>query len=204
MNVVAESLLTLEAEALILSANKRLNGGSGLSAAVERAGPTFMAERDRIVPTGPSNGFFRGTAVVTSSGNLAAGRLRRRLIHAITIKYEHGHRLPTTPEIVYAAVRDALDRAEVYGIGSLGTYLMATRTARSGRRPGPPPRGKSWRPLWFGPSWTMRGLQTTFGRSRSARPNQKGLTWRGRRCVAHTRLGNGRSRTGYRRCASHW
>ena len=136
VNVVAESLLTLEAEALILSANKRLNGGSGLSAAVERAaGPTFVAERDRIVPTGPSNGFFRGTAVVTSSGNLAAGRLRRRLIHAITIKYEHGHRLPTTPEIVYAAVRDALDRAEVYGIGSLGTYLMATRTARAGEAP---------------------------------------------------------------------
>ncbi|MSQ43655.1 MAG: hypothetical protein EXR45_05540 [Chloroflexi bacterium] len=136
ITVVAENLLTLEAEALILSANKRLNGGSGLSAAVERAaGPSFVAERDRIVPTGPSNGFFRGTAVVTSSGNLAAGRLRRRLIHAITIKYEHGHRIPTTPEIVYAAVRDALDRAEVYGIESLGTYLMATRTARVGEAP---------------------------------------------------------------------
>ena len=51
------------------------------------------------------------------------------------MKYEHGHRLPTTPEIVYAAVRDALDRAEVYGIGSLGTYLMATRTARAGEAP---------------------------------------------------------------------
>ena len=136
VNVVAENLLTIEAEALILSANKRLNGGSGLSAAVERAaGPSFVAERDRIVPTGPSNGFFRGTAVVTSSGNLAADGWRRRLIHAITIKYEHGHRIPTTPEIVYAAVRDALDRAEVYGIGSLGTYLMATRTARAGEAP---------------------------------------------------------------------
>lgn len=136
LQVVRGDLLATECGAIVIGANKRLSGSSGLPGAIERAaGRTFVGERDRRILAAPSGGFYRGSAIVTGSGNLRDGRARRALIHAIVTKFEHGSRVPTTPDIVYAAYREAFQLAEAYGIGSVATHPVATRETPPGTTP---------------------------------------------------------------------
>jgi O-acetyl-ADP-ribose deacetylase (regulator of RNase III) len=136
LQVVEGDLLETECAAIVIGTNKRMSGSSGLPGAVERAaGRVYISERDRRILSGPSGGYYRGSALVTGSGNLRDGRARRTLIHAIVTKFEHGSRVPTTPDIVYAAYREALQLAETYGIGSVATHPVATRATPPGTTP---------------------------------------------------------------------
>jgi O-acetyl-ADP-ribose deacetylase (regulator of RNase III) len=136
LQVVQGNLLETECGAIVLGTNKRLSGSSGLPGAIERAaGRAFVGERDRRILSAASGGFYRGSAIVTGSGNLRDGQARRALIHAIVTKFEHGSRVPTTPDIVYAAYREALQLAETYGIGSVATHPVATRATPPGTTP---------------------------------------------------------------------
>jgi O-acetyl-ADP-ribose deacetylase (regulator of RNase III) len=136
LQVVEGNLLETACGAIVLGTNKRLSGSSGLPGAIERAaGRAFVGERDRRILSAASGGFYRGSAIVTGSGNLRDGQARRALIHAIVTKFEHGSRVPTTPDIVYAAYREALQLAETYGIGSVATHPVATRATPPGTTP---------------------------------------------------------------------
>ena len=136
LQVVQGNLLETVCGAIVVGTNKRLSGSSGVPGAIERAaGRAFVGERDRRILSAPSGGYYRGSAIVTGSGNLRDGRARRALIHAIVTKFEHGSRVPTTPDIVYAAYREALQLAETYGIGSVATHPVATRTTPPGTTP---------------------------------------------------------------------
>jgi O-acetyl-ADP-ribose deacetylase (regulator of RNase III) len=136
VQVVQGNLLETQCGAIVVGTNKRLSGSSGLPGAIERAaGRAFVGERDRRILSAPSGGYYRGSAIVTGSGDLRDGRARRTLIHAIVTKFEYGSRVPTTPDIVYAAFREALQLAETYGIGSVATHPVATRTTPPGTTP---------------------------------------------------------------------
>ena len=136
LQVLQGDILETECGAIVIGTNKRMSGSSGLPGAVERAaGRTYINERDRRILAGPSGGYFRGSALVTGSGSLRDGRARRTLIHAIVTKFEHGSRVPTTPDIVYAAYREALQLAETYGIGSVATHAVGLRATPPGSTP---------------------------------------------------------------------
>ena len=136
LQVVQGNLLETVCGAIVVGTNKRLSGSSGVPGAIERAaGRAFVGERDRRILSAPSGGYYRGSAIITGSGNLRDGRARRALIHAIVTKFEHGSRVPTTPDIVYAAFREALQLAETYGIGSVATHPVATRVTPPGTTP---------------------------------------------------------------------
>ena len=136
LSLVHGDLLRAECAALIVGANKRLSGSSGLPGAIERAaGRAFIAERDRRILASSPTGFYRGSAVVTGAGDLRDGPARRAVVHAIVTKFEHGSRVPTTPDIVYAAFRQALELAESYGFESVATHPVATRVTPPGTTP---------------------------------------------------------------------
>ena len=136
LQVVQGDVLETDCGAIVIGTNKRMSGSSGLPGAIERAaGRAYVNERDRRILAGPSGGYFRGSALVTGSGNLRDGRARRTLIHAIVTKFEHGSRVPTTPDIVYAAYREALQLAETYGIGSVATHAVGLRATPPGSTP---------------------------------------------------------------------
>jgi O-acetyl-ADP-ribose deacetylase (regulator of RNase III) len=136
LQVLQGDILETECSAIVIGTNKRMSGSSGLPGAVERAaGRAYINERDRRILAGPSGGYYRGSALVTGSGNLRDGRARRTLIHAIVTKFEHGSRVPTTPDIVYAAYREALELAETYGIGSVATHAVGLRATPAGSTP---------------------------------------------------------------------
>ncbi len=115
--------------ALLLSANNQLNAGSGWSLECERlCGPGYCAECREVAAAAGREGLPRGSAVVTGGGKLAQGGRRRWILQAITIRYEpDGTRVKASPRIVYRAVRTALEKAELFRIESVATYLMVQK-----------------------------------------------------------------------------
>lgn len=65
---------------------------------------------------------------MTGAGILASTTPLRWVIQAITIRYDQQkNRTPATPEVVYRAVRAGLEKAEVYRIPAVATYLMGLK-----------------------------------------------------------------------------
>lgn len=63
-------------DCLVNAANRRLAGGGGVDGAIHRvAGPSVMAETDRLYPSGCPT----GSAVITTAGELSA----RYVVHAV-------------------------------------------------------------------------------------------------------------------------
>jgi O-acetyl-ADP-ribose deacetylase (regulator of RNase III) len=136
IEVIRGRLVDQPVAALLLSANNRLANRTGRSLDVEHAaGPTYAAEcRDRAA--GGSEGLPLGSAVVTGGGQLAAGSYRRWILQAITIgDRSDNSRIPATPGIVYSATRAALEKAELFRIDTVATYLMAQRPGYATRPP---------------------------------------------------------------------
>jgi len=122
------NLLTQPVAAIMISANNHLNGQSSWAKDIRlAAGPRYEAECRRLVAATGARGFHQGTAVVTGGYQMARGNDRRWVIQAITIAYQDGHRVRATPDIVYAATRAALEKAEVFQVPSVAAYLMAAR-----------------------------------------------------------------------------
>jgi O-acetyl-ADP-ribose deacetylase (regulator of RNase III) len=115
------------AEAIILSANNTLKAGSGWPYEAElKAGPSYIRECQELARSAGPNGLARGTAVVTSGGQLRRDLANRRIIQAITVVYgPGGNRTPADTGTIYTAVRAGLEKAEVYRASSVATYLMA-------------------------------------------------------------------------------
>jgi O-acetyl-ADP-ribose deacetylase (regulator of RNase III) len=136
IEVVQGRLAEQPVAALLLSANNRLANRTGRSFDVEQAaGPSYVVEcRDRAAGCG--DGLPLGSAVVTGGGRLAAGSYRRWILQAITIGYRSDNsRIPASPGIVYSATRAALEKAELFRIDSVATYLMVQRAGYATRPP---------------------------------------------------------------------
>jgi O-acetyl-ADP-ribose deacetylase (regulator of RNase III) len=136
IEVIAGDLLEQEVGAVMLSANRQIKAGSGCALAVEqRAGRGYLAEMERMVRTAGPEGLARGGAAVMSGGAHRGGEIRRWVLQAITMEYRHGQRVPATPEVVYGAVRAALEKAEAFRMPSVATYLMVQRPGYGSARP---------------------------------------------------------------------
>jgi O-acetyl-ADP-ribose deacetylase (regulator of RNase III) len=130
IDVVDENLLDQPVEAIMISANNLLRGKSGRAKDVKKAaGPIYEAECSELADAFRPAGVPQGTAVVTGGYNLAQGNVRRRVIQAITIAYHSSVQTKASPEILYRATRAGLEKAELYRVTSVATYLM---TARAG------------------------------------------------------------------------
>lgn len=131
VEIVNAELLEANTSAIMLSANNKLEAGSGWALKVKkRAGSMYLEECAWLSRSAGLQGLSQGTAVVVGAEDLVRTSPIRRIIQAITIGYdENNRRIPATPEIVYRAVRAGLEKAEIYHIGEIATYLMAVRPA---------------------------------------------------------------------------
>lgn len=128
VEVVDHDLLADPASALMISANNRLTARSGRAAAVGRQPwPGYTAECQRLSSAAGTAGVPQGSAAIVR-GALDPGAPHHWIIHAITLAYDHhDRRVLATPEVVYGAVRAGLEKAELFQIEEVATYLMALR-----------------------------------------------------------------------------
>ena len=132
IEIANQGLLPTTAAAIMLSANNHLKASPTRwrwSQEVEKqAGSSYQDECAWLSRSAGPDGLHQGSAVVTGAGDLAATTPLRRVVQAITIHYDQtGKRRPATPAIVYRAVRAGLEKAEIYPIPAVATYLMAIR-----------------------------------------------------------------------------
>ena len=103
----------LEVDAIANAANTQLLHGGGVAAAIARAGGPAVDEESRAAaPIG------LGEAVETTAGDMPA----RWVIHAATMELGG----PTSAEIIAAATRSTLARAEDLGAQSLALVAFGT------------------------------------------------------------------------------
>jgi O-acetyl-ADP-ribose deacetylase len=113
LEVVQADVTRLEVDAIANAANTELKHGGGVAAAIARAGgPAVQAESNEKAPIG------LGEAVETTAGDMPA----RYVIHAATMELGG----PTSAEIIEAATRSTLERADELGCRSLALVAFGT------------------------------------------------------------------------------
>ncbi|MGH2460935.1 MAG: hypothetical protein ACRDIY_18925 [Chloroflexota bacterium] len=132
IEIVAQNLLQMTTPAIMLSANNNLRTSpihwSWSQEVEKRAGSTYREECSWVSRSAGPTGLPQGCAAVTGAGALSTSTSLRWVIQAITTHYDnHSNRRPATPEIVYQAVRAGLEKAEVFRIDAVATYVMAIR-----------------------------------------------------------------------------
>jgi len=104
-----------EVDAVVNAANSGLRGGGGVDGAIHRAGgPAIMEECRRI------GGCPTGSAVITTGGNLPAGRV----IHAVGPRWSGGDR--GEAELLAGAYRASLDLAAEHGLRAVAFPSVST------------------------------------------------------------------------------
>jgi len=113
LEVQKADVTRLEVDAIANAANTQLLHGGGVAAAISRAGgPAVQEESSERAPIG------LGEAVETSAGDMPA----RWVIHAATMELGG----PTSAEIIAAATRSTLARADELGARSLALVAFGT------------------------------------------------------------------------------
>jgi O-acetyl-ADP-ribose deacetylase (regulator of RNase III) len=113
VEVLQADVTALEVDAIANAANTQLLHGGGVAAAIARAGGPAVDEESRAAaPIG------LGEAVETTAGDMPA----RWVIHAATMELGG----PTSAEIIAAATRSTLARAEELGARSLALVAFGT------------------------------------------------------------------------------
>jgi O-acetyl-ADP-ribose deacetylase (regulator of RNase III) len=113
LEVIAADVTKLEVDAIANAANTELKHGGGVAGAISRAGgPEVQRESDAKAPIG------LGEAVETTAGEMPA----RWVIHAATMELGG----PTSAEVIEAATRSTLAKAEELGCRSLALVAFGT------------------------------------------------------------------------------
>ena len=113
LEVLQADVTKLEVDAIANAANTKLLHGGGVAGAISRAGgPAVQEESNAAAPIG------LGEAVETSAGDMPA----RWVIHAATMELGG----PTSAEIIAAATRSTLARADELGARSLALVAFGT------------------------------------------------------------------------------
>jgi O-acetyl-ADP-ribose deacetylase (regulator of RNase III) len=117
LEVIAADVTRLDVDAIANAANTELKHGGGVAAAISRAGgPEVQRESDEKAPIG------LGEAVETTAGEMPA----RWVIHAATMELGG----PTSAEIIEAATRSTLAKADELGARSLALVAFGTGVGR--------------------------------------------------------------------------
>jgi O-acetyl-ADP-ribose deacetylase (regulator of RNase III) len=117
LEVLDADVTALEVDAIANAANTELRHGGGVAAAISRAGgPEVQRESDEKAPIG------LGEAVETTAGEMPA----RWVIHAATMELGG----PTSAEIIEAATRSTLAKADELGARSLALVAFGTGVGR--------------------------------------------------------------------------
>ena len=113
LEVVQGDVTQLEVDAIANAANTELRHGGGVAAAISRAGgPEVQRESSERAPIG------LGEAVETTAGEMPA----RWVIHAATMELGG----PTSAQVIEAATRSTLAKAEELGCRSLALVAFGT------------------------------------------------------------------------------
>jgi len=113
LEVVQADVTKLEVDAIANAANTQLLHGGGVAAAIARAGGPMVDEESRAAaPIG------LGETVETTAGDMPA----QWVIHAATMELGG----PTSAEIIAAATRSTLARADELGAQSLALVAFGT------------------------------------------------------------------------------
>jgi O-acetyl-ADP-ribose deacetylase (regulator of RNase III) len=113
IDVQQADVTQLELDAIANAANTELKHGGGVAGAISRAGgPAVQEESERRAP------IALGEAVETTAGDMPA----RWVIHAATMELGG----PTSAEIIRAATRSTLRKADELGARSLGLVAFGT------------------------------------------------------------------------------
>ena len=113
LDVEQADVTRLEVDAIANAANTQLLHGGGVAAAISRAGgPVVQEESSERAPIG------LGEAVETTAGDMHA----KWVIHAATMELGG----PTSAEIIEAATRSTLARADELGARSLALVAFGT------------------------------------------------------------------------------
>lgn len=125
----AGSLIEQPVQALLVASNNQLRPDlrrwSWALEVQQRAGQAHVAECQARVRAAGEAGFAPGQATITGAGLLAAAGPCRWVLHDITTGAQERDRTPATPDVVYGAVRRALELAEVFHVSRVATYPMA-------------------------------------------------------------------------------
>ena len=117
LEVITADVTRLDVDAIANAANTELKHGGGVAAAISRAGgPEVQRESDERAPIG------LGEAVETTAGEMAC----RWVIHAATMELGG----PTSAEIIEAATRSTLAKADELGARSLALVAFGTGVGR--------------------------------------------------------------------------
>jgi O-acetyl-ADP-ribose deacetylase (regulator of RNase III) len=113
IDVLETDITKLEVDAIANAANTQLEHGGGVAGAIVRAGGReIQDESDARAPIG------LGDAVETGAGNLPS----RWVIHAATMELGG----PTSADVIRAATRSTLRKADELGARSLGLVAFGT------------------------------------------------------------------------------
>jgi O-acetyl-ADP-ribose deacetylase (regulator of RNase III) len=114
LKLLEGDITTQDTGAIVNAANSRLAGGGGVDGAIHRAGgPAIMAECREI------GGCPTGQAVITTGGNLRAGRV----IHTVGPIYRGS---PRDAELLASCYRNSLALAKRHGIQSVAFPSIST------------------------------------------------------------------------------
>ena len=113
LEVLQADVTQLEVDAIANAANTQLMHGGGVAAAIARAGGPAVDEESRAAAP-----IALGEAVETTAGDMPA----RWVIHAATMELGG----PTSAEIIEAATRSTLARADELGARSLALVAFGT------------------------------------------------------------------------------
>jgi len=115
LELVQGDITRQKVDAIVNAANSGLRGGGGVDGAIHRAGgPAIMEECRRI------GGCPTGKAVLTTGGNLPAGRV----IHTVGPIYRDGQ--SGEPELLASAYRSSLELAAANGLRSVAFPSIST------------------------------------------------------------------------------
>ena len=139
--VVALELLEAPTPAIVVASNNWLqpDPGSLASDVMTRAGNAYEADLRAAVAQAPEEGIPPGAAVPIRGHDLVEGDARQAILHVITTSYPRRGsfegRIPSTPQVVYAAVRNAIAMGAQMEARALSLSLIGLRAGSATEAP---------------------------------------------------------------------
>jgi O-acetyl-ADP-ribose deacetylase (regulator of RNase III) len=139
--VVALELLEAPTPAIVIASNNWLQPepGSLASDVMTRAGEAYAADLRAAVAQAPEEGIPPGAAVPIRGYDLAEGDARQAILHVITTSYPRRAsfegRIASTPQVIYAAVRNAVAMGVQMEARAVSLSMMGLRAGSATEAP---------------------------------------------------------------------
>lgn len=124
--ICTDKLLAVDADAVVISANNRLDGQTGWARTIaDSAGQDYAHACAELRAAAGPDGLPQGSAWSIGSIRLAGGS--RTVIQAVTIGYRDDLKIRASSAVVYHATRSALEVAKATEARTVALYLFAIR-----------------------------------------------------------------------------